>query len=417
MADAVERRLEALLEGRDYITLRQALADDATGLAPASRAYFTGVLANRQNRLTESIRLLRGILPDLEAGEENAGRLRSVLLALADDYVKTFHYALAADTFATLEGRFGRTMTAADRSDNQASLKLFGALRGVPPQRTETPAGPFRLPLLPNPLGLPTVPIEAGGTRASWVLDTGASLSTLSETAARQIRVKILSHQTVPVGAVTGKSVPGQVAVASTLRIGGATLRNVAFLVLRDQDLYVAPKRCQVHATLGFPALAALGRLTFFRNGLTLRIAPATRGAAPRPDANLFLEALQPLVAARTGSGDSADHLFTLDTGAKTSFLTLRYSQDHRNAFAGETPQPVKIGGAGGVKGLKGYVVPAVTLLFAGGRRAAALHQVPALTVPVGQPQDSFYGNLGQDALSQFAAYTLDFTTMRLTLG
>ena len=62
--------------------------------------YFAGVLANRVGRREESIRLLNSALPRIRTSRPD--RAAIALEALADDYIKSFRYADAAQTYDDL---------------------------------------------------------------------------------------------------------------------------------------------------------------------------------------------------------------------------------------------------------------------------------------------------------------------------
>src|SRR5579862_3391331 len=91
--------LNLLLEQRRYFRLERALASDIE-LAPETRAFFQGVMANRRNRASESIRLLQPLVTGLSKADRKHAVI--ALSTLADDFEKTFHYAEAADTYANL---------------------------------------------------------------------------------------------------------------------------------------------------------------------------------------------------------------------------------------------------------------------------------------------------------------------------
>ena len=89
---------------------------------------------------------------------------------------------------------------------------------------------------------------------------------------------------------------------------GRAELRNVAVLVIEDKNLYIAPARFQMQALLGYPVLAALGRITFHADGRSeARPSLASQKATV---ARLLLGELTLLVVIGTSTGDQ---LFRLD--------------------------------------------------------------------------------------------------------
>lgn len=61
--------LDQLLQNRDYLELDKALSS-TTKLSSSDRAFFAGVMANRRNRVRESIRTLEPLVPALSAGNK-----------------------------------------------------------------------------------------------------------------------------------------------------------------------------------------------------------------------------------------------------------------------------------------------------------------------------------------------------------
>src|SRR6266536_1436908 len=57
--------LDMLLSKKQYPQLEQALAVQGSELTPQTRAYFTGVMANRSNQVQKSLGLLEPLIPAL----------------------------------------------------------------------------------------------------------------------------------------------------------------------------------------------------------------------------------------------------------------------------------------------------------------------------------------------------------------
>jgi hypothetical protein len=79
--------LDQLLRQRQYLELESALTSKST-LSPTDRNFFEGVIANRRNRVVESIRTLEPLLASLSV--TNKERAIIALSTLADDYEKAF---------------------------------------------------------------------------------------------------------------------------------------------------------------------------------------------------------------------------------------------------------------------------------------------------------------------------------------
>lgn len=113
-------------------------------------------------------------------------------------------------------------------------------------------------------------------------------------------------------------------------------------------------------------------------------------------------------MAVRTTKGD---RLFRIDTGATSSYLTVRYWEDNKDDFAGQKLGESQMDGGNGIRSIPSYSAKTLRLIL--GDAAVTLHDVTVFTRPHGEGQEYAYGHLGQNALAQFRSYSLDFTAMR----
>lgn len=398
-------QLDALLKQKKYPELSAAL-DNPDARKSTDYEYFAGVVANRTNQLSRSIRILKHAIPVLQ---KQGARDREQIAweTLADAYASLGRYAEAADTYAALETGFGNQMSPREKAGMEDEARQWGLLRHVPPQSVSI-AAEFTVLTKANPLGLFEVPVEVRGETRYWVVDTGANISAMSKSEARRLGLHPLEG-TTEVKGVTGSLVPIQVAVVPELRLGKARLRNVVFVLLDDQNLLVSQPHYQIDGIVGYPVLAALGRITFDHNR-TFAVDVSTKPPLRR-DHNLFIEKQTPLVAARIGDTTC---LLTLDTGIHRTILTARYYREHSSDFVAHKENDQGLTGVGGTRFLPAYTIGTLPLQLAG--HTATLHDVPVLTNRVGKTFDDFCGTLGLDSLQEFSAFTLDFHNMQLDL-
>jgi clan AA aspartic protease (TIGR02281 family) len=392
--------LDLLLEQRNYLQLERVLASGAI-LSPEDRALFAGVMANRRNRAGESIKLLQPLIPALTQSSMQHAVI--ALNTLADDYEKTYQYAAAADTYANLTQNFQPYMSPEGFRKAGQEAQRWNLLRNAPAQSL-TLKGSFVVETTRNRLGLLETTVTIGGQSVRMILDTGANLSAISRSLALRLGLKLSSSEATIEG-ITGDRVMVHAAVIPELEIGKATFHNVPVIVAEDKDLVMKPLAYTLPGSLGFPVLSALGRITFFADhrfgvGLPVDQAHAAHG-------NLFLQRLTPVVAATIGG---KKELFTIDTGAEGSFLSVHYYNDHPHEFDSQLVDELELTGAGGTREIPAYYAHQAQLRLAGA--CVRLQQLPVLLKPRGVSDDYFYGNLGQSALRQFSSYTFDFKDM-----
>ncbi|HEU0013122.1 MAG TPA: retropepsin-like aspartic protease [Longimicrobium sp.] len=399
-ADVSPARLAELYESRDCFAMRDLLAGAPRGGPPALDFYRAAVDV-AFNRPEQAVPELRRFI---DAGGGDAEMRARAYTLLADAYVRTYRYGEAADSYRTLAGMGADS---AGRADAANVLGLWEALRGAPAQTVEA-AGPVRLATARDRANLVNVEVEANGQRIPFVYDTGAGLSTTIETTAREMGMRMLDA-TVMVAAITGGRVRARVAIAPELRLGGATVRNAAFLVFPDSALAFPQIGYQIRGIIGFPAIEAFGATSLTRDGAIVLGDTVAREEGP---SNLCLNGLTPIIAVEVGG--QRLHV-GMDTGAQNTDLFVSYFQAHRAELeAGGAPDTVQFGGAGGMRRAPAYTLRDFDLRVAG--RDVRLPRVRVYVERTSAASEQLFGNLGQDVFGQFESLTLDFRSLHLRL-
>ncbi len=222
--------------------------------------------------------------------------------------------------------------------------------------------------------------MRVNGVNGQWIFDTGANISTLTETEAKRIGLSV-RETSAYVNGSTEKRNALQLAVASDVQLGAAHIHNVVFLVLADRALYIGPLHYQIAGILGLPVLRALRRVEISSAGL-LRV--HSRETIPQGTPNLFFDEASPIVEI-----DRDQHRLQmfLDTGANASVLYPSFldALGHDESLRLRTKRE-KLAGAGGVIQRKTQVVPTLGIeilgkpislrkvsLLSGRRRATAV--------------------------------------------
>jgi predicted aspartyl protease len=399
--------LDRLVQGKRYPELEQQL--QLAHLNPIDLAYFTGIVADRNNHPLDAIVDLEKVLPELR--KTSPTHTAVALRTLAGDYFKTGRYGEASDTYSDVLKHFAAVFSAAEMQEMTDNRNMFELLRGAAPQ-TVSGEHEFRTPIRSNVLGNVEVPIQIGNATEWWILDTGANESSITVSTAKRIGLALSKESASGQSGATGKEVPLRTAVIPKLAIGGIVVRNVIVVVSEDKAFNVNLGKhghYQIQGILGYPVLAAMGSLTILGN--ELQVQPESQ-PSPR-SSRLYLEELTPLLEATV---DGHDLLFGLDTGSDAASFTAKYLQEFPRQFASLKPKKWGVGGIGGIRWMHAYTLPEADLHL--GTATATLKNVPVVTEDVGvDPLDGVFGNLGQSLLHQFRSYTIDFSQMRFTAG
>lgn len=395
-------RLAELYRSQDCFGLRDALAS-ADGRGGAAVDFYRAAAAVAFGRPDEAIPELRRFLASPEASADGERRQTAREL-LGDAYVRTYRYGDAAEVYATLAGD---AATDSAGRENAANVRgLWGALAATSAQTIEA-SGPARLQTTRDAANLVNVAVTANGRTIDFVWDTGANLSTVIESTAREMGFRGLDA-TVNVGSSTGTMTRAHVGVAPELRIGGATVRNAVFLVFPDSALAFPQINYQIRGIVGFPVISGFGATTVMRSGDL--VLGDTAAADAGGEQNLCLRGLMPIVAAEHAG--QRMH-FGMDTGAQTTSLYPPFHAARRALVeASGAPAQVQTGGAGGMRQVRAYSLAPLTLTIGG--REATVPRVSVYVDPTADDSDKLFGNIGQDVIRQFESMTLDFRRMQL---
>ena len=350
-------------------------------------------------------------------GQEKAGveDLHRFVATGADPKMRRMAYEELASALVRL-GRYGEAARAwgealglgggrnEDRGDTENARALYASLGDVAPQRIEFGAGEVPTEARHNLLGSWNVPVEVNGRRGEWIFDTGANLSTLSESEAKRMGLAVRETSAYVKGS-TGKKNRMRLAVAGDLLFGSAHLSNVVFLVLSDDSLHVAPLKVQIAGILGLPVLRALRSVGVSAAG-EVRIGAGAGTGEP----NMFFDELDPMVEA-WHAGHRLEMF--LDTGANRSQMYHSFRQALTKDEIGSLRKKQSTrGGAGGVVKETTEVAPTLRLEILG--RTVDIANVDLRLKQPGGKQHYRDGVIGMDGLAR--GFTLDFRSMQLRL-
>jgi len=424
----LDQRLQNLLADHQYSRVAAQL-----GQLPADQAqFYRGLLANRSNKLTESIQLLEPLVNQVAASGDTAHEWL-IRKALAEDYLRQGDWAKAAQAYETLDSRLHAKLTPEELDEIELPLKLLRLAQGNPSMTVE-PCEPFPMRASVDSLGLLDLPVYVDARLRNWMLDPTLPFNLVAESTAKEVGLKV-SEETATIHTLTGRPIQVHAAVVPRFTIGGRlTFHDMTVFVYKDSDYYFPLTGYQVEGVLGYPALAALGSITVTDN--IIEVQPAKQGQAPLPGelltagAPFFLDGDQIITSlGRPGgaeffappgasgpprpSDEYYDRMFAIDAGSQLTYLTARYFDEHaadfNNAKADmytfplhySPPQPT-------------YIAETVPLVV--GNTAVDFHYIRVLTQPLGTAAlDDVYGVLGIDALDQLKSYTFDYRTMRFS--
>ena len=403
-------RLAALLNDHQYPDVEKMLdeadtSDNAGRLTPQQKQLYRGILANRDNKPEESIKLLQPLLDKIKS-DEHPPEEKMLRKALAEDYLRTGDWTAANQAYLELDYRLGGSMTPEERNEIELPVKLLPLAIHNPPMTVES-AGPFTLPYDRDFLGLADVPVFVDAESHDWMMDPTAPFNLICRSTAKSVGLKI-SEASATVHTITGRPIQVHMTVIPRFTIGTVTLRNVTAFVFDDADYYFPQSQYWVRGVLGYPAVSALGSVTVVTQ-TRIEVRPGDSEQRLKTGARFYLDGDR-VVAALGKPGE--ERMYAVDAGGQQTYLTSRYYAEHSGDFDGKQIQLMAMPGTQKKPPAPAYVADAVTLSI--GDRPVTLHYLQVLTQPLNAAAiDDTYGTLGIDVLDEFQSYTFDYKTMR----
>jgi hypothetical protein len=174
--------LEMFFQKREFFKLRENYLKG--NLPAAKRDFYRAFLLNAFNDCSGSVKIIKKISHDSWANLTPASQ-SALLLVQMDNYVKLYRYGGAAKIGRELVSRYAMALDSSKVADIKNPNNLWKALELVPPQQA----------LIKNDLtvrwkrdvaGLMNIPVTMDKQEEDFVFDTGANISTISESYANK---------------------------------------------------------------------------------------------------------------------------------------------------------------------------------------------------------------------------------------
>jgi hypothetical protein len=402
-ASILEKEYQTLLDQKEYFRLRDKMQQNRKiKIDKLKELYFSACLSNVFNRNQGSIHEIETLFNDYKSDLPDSLKARLLLLE-EDNYFKTYQYRQAANADNEIIQHYRQAVDSSTYADVKNTAIITNALSDVAPQEALI-SGDQTIPWTKNKVGLMEIPVKRGDSVALAIFDTRANISSISSTYAKKLGIRMLNVSYDENSGITGQRFKCSLGVADSLRINNILMKNVVFQVMPDEVLYIAPIDLSLPIIIGYPVIAQWREIHIHRNGTI------TIPAKPHPShlRNMALDGLDPVVNA-VADGDTLG--FKFDTGATTSDIFDNYFRRHKEDIMRRgKASTIKLGGAGGVVEKEVYTLDSFDIKV--GSKSAALKQVSVHKEPIPNLNEKFYGNLGQDLMTQFEETILNFQDM-----
>ena len=392
-------QIDSLINAKDYFRAREIYSENADRLSELHRLKAGVFLNNVFNRPDSSIQKMNLLLE--KHASEISDSLKFRILSIGHvNYSKLYDYKKAKETLSLLLSEYTDRMTDEEEEDYGNTLAIWSALEEQPKQKIEINST-VNLKISRDKAQLQNLLVSLGPEEQYFVFDTGANLSTITETAAKRFGLKLLDG-TINVDAITGHQIKSGIAIAPELHLGSLTVRNAVFLVFPDEALAFPQIDYQIHGIIGFPVIEGMKEIQITRDDRFIVPLEQTSGE----ERNLAIDFLTPLIYLKDKTGTGT---YTLDTGAMSSMLySTYYSKNEKQLKETYKETDVTIGGAGGLITKKGMYI---TFSPEVGDKQVAIDSIIVLKEAL-KPDNHYLGNIGQDLIGKFEKVTFNFNNM-----
>jgi predicted aspartyl protease len=393
--------LKHLLAKKDYFKLASKLKDYEDKLDDQQKLYFSAYTDNAFNRNLDCVKDVDSLLKNYASRLTDSDK-RDLTLLQSDSYFKLYQYAKAGQNDSIVLKNYSKVLSKDETDDIKNYVLIRTALKNTAPQETIIKSN-TTLQWTKNKIGLVEIPVKANNTIFSGIFDTRANISTVTQTYAKKMGLRILDVSYTEGSGATGIQFKTGMGIADSIYLGDILVKNVVFQVMPDSILYIAPIKYQLNMIVGFPVIEQLREVHIFKDGrMTIPAAPTQSGLH-----NFALDGLDPVIALKVGNDTLPFHF---DSGASTSMLYQAYFDKYKaEVLKNGLKKIVGFGGAGGMQKKEVYILPKLNMEI--GDKVVTIDSVSVLQKKI-TPAEVFFGNIGQDLTNQFNEVIYNFKYM-----
>jgi hypothetical protein len=399
-----EKVLAQLLELGDkqnFFELETAFQESKDQLSKDHNLYFAAIIENAFNNPKGSNRIIEE-LEEMDHALDDSLVLNLYELKIMN-HVNQYEYQLAKSTTDKLLSEWSVHLDSIEIAEFKNANKIWSSLSNVRKQEVIRNTD-FTIPLTTDIAGLLNIAVDFNQGDTNFIFDTGANFSVIRKSLAKELNMEIIESD-FQIDAFTGLKIESDLAVADRLDIGGLTCRNVVFLVLKDDDLTFPGY--SVNGIIGYPVIEAMKEIHITQDN-QLFIPKELNTYKKR---NFALDGLMPIVAVRH---KDEDLIFHFDTGAKSTSLFPTFFESNRKDIEGKyNKQNFSSTSGGGEVEFEGYVLPELKISVADSEKT--LKNIELHIHDLGNEENNFHGNLGQDYIKQFDKMIISFEYSAIT--
>jgi predicted aspartyl protease len=244
--------LNLLYQNEDYFKLMTCFESEKSSLEQWQKLFFEAVIQNKINKPGESNKVINDLLNNYSASLKDSLKLELYECKLIN-HVYLFEYKQALEASKLIMSQFISLLDSAEKDEMQNSELIWSAASDLKPQTSEVKAD-SKIKIKKDLAGMINIPVKSNDIESEFIFDTGANISTISESYAKKMNLKMLPGK-IQVGTVTDKKVETGLAYSEKFEIGNMVFHNVLFLVIADEYLSFAGGLYTIDGIIGFPVI------------------------------------------------------------------------------------------------------------------------------------------------------------------
>lgn len=392
-----QQSINQLILKKDYLPVRENLLRQTFSLQ--QRAIYSAVLLNAFGNADSSMQILGRLEKSDDIKDDTLAYL--YYKTVYDNYIKLFEYKNAFEAGSALIQRYPQFIDPNDLEDEKEALKIWQMVQSVPPQKIHQP-DKTNIHFTKDKANLWNLPVANKDSSYDFVFDSGAGISTITETYAGLLGLKYITNATVSIkSGITGIPTLAKIARAESLRIGDIEITNSLFLVFPDSALSFANGAYSINGIIGFPIIKEMGTLYMSENQLQVTKSQRANGAI----LNLAMDELKPVIYL---SYNGSLLPFTFDFGAQSTMFSDVFYKAFKPDFQTNSVDTVlRVGGTSGEKLMQVVRCPMLELKC--NNTVIKLADAIVSKDTLSTNADIYYGNIGQDVIGQFKIMIIDF--------
>lgn len=401
---ALDNELNKLLITKDYFNLKNRLEKSEGNLSKDRFLYYQAHcldVFNNSELSQESINLLLN---------EYKNRLNDTIMAdlleiQSRNYGRMFQYKKVIEVSHKLLDEYPHLIDSAKTKHYKENIELYGKVADLEPTIIHKEEN-VEIKSTRNPMmNLVTVPVRCGGINKDFLFDTGAEMSCVSMSKAKQMGMTI--YETDITVETSSYEVKANLAVADSLYIGDILFERVLLLVVPIMN--IPELDFLISGIIGVPEMRLMEEVHIKKDG-SIFIPKAVQEFTSQ---NMFYEGLSgvyPIV--RLNSGTDTLNM-ALDYGATQSYLSQKYLKEHQQEIEKKCEsKETSDYGLGGKKNFKSYIIK--DLPYKIGIKKSVLSSIPVKDCPTSAGE--FDGLIGQDIFLPFEEVKINFKNMHLEI-